>query len=70
MNFSKICFLGQCNQVICSDCTIILHRGHKVTSVSKASKVYIKLLKDSLERTKPLNNYAIYSISKLNDVSR
>jgi tripartite motif-containing protein 45 len=63
-------FCSNCHQVICSDCTILLHRGHKITSIQKASKVYIKLIKDELQKTKPVTNYAIHSISKLNDVSK
>lgn len=63
-------FCTNCQQVICSDCTILLHRAHKMTSISKASKVYIKIVRDELQKTKPVSNYAIHSISKLNDFSK
>jgi tripartite motif-containing protein 45 len=59
-----------CHQVICPDCTILLHRGHKIISVQKASKIYIKVIKDELQKTRPMATYAIHSISKLFDLSK
>lgn len=63
-------FCTTCRQMICSECTILIHRGHKMTSTSKASKIYIEMLKDAKDSTKPLSTYAIHSISKLNDISK
>lgn len=59
-------FCTTCNQVACSDCTILVHRGHKCEPMSKASKVYIKLIKNSLDKTRPVTDYANHTISKLN----
>jgi tripartite motif-containing protein 45 len=41
-----------------------------MTSTSKASKIYIEMLKDAKDSTKPLSTYALHSISKLNDISK
>lgn len=41
-----------------------------MTSIPKASKIYIEMLKDAKNNTKPLSTYAIHSISKLNDISK
>lgn len=49
---------------------MVIHRGHKMTSVSKAAKIYIETLKEAKDNTKPLSTYAIHSISKLNDISK
>jgi tripartite motif-containing protein 45 len=68
-NYLKL-FCTTCRQMICSECTILIHRGHKMTSTSKASKIYIEMLKDAKDSTKPLSTYALHSISKLNDISR
>lgn len=48
----------------------MIHRGHKMTSVSKAAKLYIDTLKEAKDNTKPLSTYAIHSISKLSDISK
>lgn len=63
-------FCTTCCQVICAECTILIHRGHKMTSISKAAKIYIETLKEAKDNTKPLSTYAIHSISKLNDISK
>ena len=69
-NYELKLFCTTCCQAICAECTVLLHRGHKTTSISKASKVYMQLVKDSMEKTKPMSTYAIHSISKLNDLSK
>lgn len=63
-------FCTTCCQVVCSDCIVHIHRGHRVTSTSKAAKIYISTLKEAKDNTKPLSTYAIHSISKLNDISK
>lgn len=63
-------FCTSCHQVCCSDCTILLHRGHKCESVVKAIRVYQKLIKNSLDKTRPLTDYANHTILKLNGISR
>lgn len=55
---------------MCSNCLIILHRGHKCEPIQKAAKSYIKTLRSSLERTRPLSEYASDSISKLASVRK
>lgn len=63
-------FCVTCLQTACSNCTLLLHRGHKCEPVRKASRNYLKLIKDSLGKTKPIKDCAIDSISKLNSLSR
>lgn len=63
-------FCTTCCQLICSECTILIHRGHKMTSVTKASKIYIEMLKEAKDNIKPLTTYAMHSIVKLSDVSK
>jgi tripartite motif-containing protein 45 len=41
-----------------------------MTSITKAAKIYIEMLKDAKDNTKPLTTYAMHSIAKLNDVSK
>lgn len=41
-----------------------------MTSVAKASKIYIEMLKEAKDNIKPLTTYAMHSIVKLNDVSK
>lgn len=41
-----------------------------MTSVSKAAKIYIEMLKEAKDNTKPLSTYATHSISKLSDISK
>ena len=63
-------FCTTCCHVICSECTILIHRGHKMTSIAKASKIYIEMLKDAKDNTKPLTTYAMHSMSRLNEISK
>ncbi|EAT47686.1 AAEL001217-PA [Aedes aegypti] len=62
-------FCTTCHQVICNECTAFIHRDHKYTSASKAGKVYSKFVKNAIEQTKPLEDYAMQSIGRLNDMS-
>lgn len=70
MNHDLKLFCTSCNQVACSDCTILLHRGHKCEAISKASKAYIKVIKNSLDKTRPVTDYANHTISKLNNLNK
>uniref|UniRef100_A0A336KP99 CSON008495 protein n=1 Tax=Culicoides sonorensis TaxID=179676 RepID=A0A336KP99_CULSO len=63
-------FCTNCHQVLCNDCTILLHRGHKYITLAKASKIYMKILMENLERTKPLTEYALHSKLKNNETSK
>ncbi|XP_019547887.2 E3 ubiquitin-protein ligase TRIM45 [Aedes albopictus] len=62
-------FCTTCHQVICNECTVFIHRDHKYTSASKAAKVYSKFVKNAIEQTKPLEDYAMQSVGRLNDMS-
>ncbi|KAM7353406.1 uncharacterized protein ACRADG_005479 isoform 2-T2 [Cochliomyia hominivorax] len=59
-----------CLQVACSDCLILLHKGHKHETISKSVHNFCKILRDSANQTKPLCNYAEHSIEKLNTISK
>lgn len=63
-------FCTNCFQVVCNDCTILLHRGHKCVTLAKASKTYTKMLIDNLERTRPLSDYAMHSKIKMTEASK
>lgn len=63
-------FCVTCLQVACSNCTILLHRGHKCEPIVKAAKVYGKIVRTSLDRTRPLIDYAGDAIAKLNGHAR
>lgn len=63
-------FCTNCHQVLCNDCTILLHRGHKYITLAKASKIYLKILSENLDRTKPLTEYALHSKLKISETSK
>lgn len=63
-------FCTTCLQAACSNCALLLHRGHKCIPVRKACRNYLKSIKDSLCKTRPIKECAIDSISKLNSISR
>jgi tripartite motif-containing protein 45 len=69
-NYELKLYCTSCHQVICNDCTVVLHRGHKFISTAKASKTYMKMVKESLDKSKPMCTYTIHSISKLNDIAK
>lgn len=51
--------------MVCSECVVALHNGHKCESIHKTIKVYSKLLNDSIHRVRPSSDYATLTISKL-----
>lgn len=59
-----------CLQVACSDCLILLHKGHKYESITKAANSFSKILQDSSNQTKPLCKYVEHSIGRLDDISK
>lgn len=63
-------FCTTCLQAACSNCTLLLHPGHKCEPVRKAFRNYLKLIKDSLTKLKPIKDCSNDSISKLNSISR
>ncbi|KAL1400069.1 hypothetical protein pipiens_002117 [Culex pipiens pipiens] len=62
-------FCTTCHQVICPECTVFIHRDHKHTSAAKAAKVYSRFVKGAIEQTRPLEDYAMQSVGRLNDMS-
>lgn len=63
-------FCTTCNQVICNDCSRLIHKEHKCQSISNALKDYLKLIKNNLEKIQPLSDNANHTISKLNEISK
>ncbi|KAJ6647447.1 Tripartite motif-containing protein 45 [Pseudolycoriella hygida] len=63
-------FCTVCMQVACSNCSLLLHQGHKCEPVRRACRNYLKLIKDSLSKAKSIKDCANDSISKLNSISR
>ncbi|XP_055548370.1 tripartite motif-containing protein 45 [Wyeomyia smithii] len=62
-------FCTTCHQVICNECTAHVHWDHKHTSASKACKIYSRFVRNAIEQTKPLEDYASQAIGRLNDLS-
>ncbi|XP_055598722.1 uncharacterized protein LOC129748223 [Uranotaenia lowii] len=62
-------FCTTCHQVICNECTTFIHRDHKSTSAAKACKVYSRFVRNAIEQTRPLEDFAMQSVARLNDVS-
>lgn len=63
-------FCTTCLQATCSNCILILHRGHKCEPVRRAYRNYLKVIKDALEKNRRIKDCANDSISKLNSISR
>lgn len=63
-------YCTSCQQVACSECLIVIHRGHKCEPIQKALKVYTKVLTDRLNRVRPLSDYANFTISKLSGATK
>lgn len=58
-------FCGNCNQVACHNCTILLHKGHKFESIERARQRIFKKFQESLERNQKYHEYINGSVSKL-----
>lgn len=63
-------FCTTCLQAACSNCTLLLHRGHKCEPVRRACRNYLKLIRDSLSKSRQIKDCVCDSISKLNSISR
>lgn len=63
-------FCTICLQVACTDCLILLHKGHKHEPISKSVNYYSRILRESVDQTRPLCNYAEHSIGKLNEIAK
>uniref|UniRef100_A0A182WGF7 B box-type domain-containing protein n=1 Tax=Anopheles minimus TaxID=112268 RepID=A0A182WGF7_9DIPT len=62
-------FCTSCHQVICGECSTLLHRDHRCTTVARAGKVYGRFVRGAIEQTRPLEDYALQSVGRLNDVT-
>uniref|UniRef100_A0A1S4H1W0 B box-type domain-containing protein n=1 Tax=Anopheles gambiae TaxID=7165 RepID=A0A1S4H1W0_ANOGA len=62
-------FCTTCHQVICGECSTLLHRDHRCTTVSRAGKVYGRFVRSAIEQTRPLEDYALQSVGRLNDLT-
>lgn len=63
-------FCVTCLQLICNDCQVIIHKNHKLESISKAFRTHQKILRETNDRTRPLCTYADNSVSRLNDIAK
>ncbi|TMW49834.1 hypothetical protein DOY81_005074, partial [Sarcophaga bullata] len=63
-------FCIACLQVACSDCLILVHKGHKHETIAKSINYFGRILRDSTEQTRPMCNYAEHSIEKLNEIAK
>ncbi|XP_052897640.1 tripartite motif-containing protein 45 [Anopheles moucheti] len=62
-------FCTSCHQVICGECSTLLHRDHRCTTVARAGKVYGRFVRGAIEQTRPLEDYALQSVGRLNDLT-
>nr|XP_016940680.1 tripartite motif-containing protein 45 [Drosophila suzukii] len=69
-NFELKAFCTQCRQLACTDCLVLLHKGHRHETISRAIGHQGKLLKEATDQTRPLCQYAEHSIERLNDIAR
>ncbi|XP_055837604.1 tripartite motif-containing protein 45 [Episyrphus balteatus] len=68
--FEMKAFCSSCRQVACTDCLLLLHKGHKHESINKAFATYSKSIKESTDQARPLCDYAHHSISRLNEIAK
>ncbi|KAI8041879.1 tripartite motif-containing protein 45 isoform X1 [Drosophila gunungcola] len=69
-NFELKAFCTQCRQLACTDCLVLLHKGHRHETISRAIGHQGKLLKEATDQTRPLCQYAEHSIERLNEIAR
>ncbi|XP_058122451.1 uncharacterized protein LOC131293331 [Anopheles ziemanni] len=62
-------FCTTCHQVICGECSTLLHRDHRCTTVARAGRVYGRFVRSAIEQTRPLEDYALQQVGKLNDLT-
>uniref|UniRef100_A0A182QJG5 B box-type domain-containing protein n=1 Tax=Anopheles farauti TaxID=69004 RepID=A0A182QJG5_9DIPT len=62
-------FCTACHQVICGECSTLLHRDHRCTTVARAGKVYGRFVRGAIEQTRPLEDYALQTVGRLNDLT-
>lgn len=65
-----VIFCINCQQVLCNECTILVHRGHKCVPIAKANKVYGKILVEHVERMRPAVEIVVCTKQTMNEISR
>lgn len=55
----------KCDQVACHNCTILLHKGHKLELIERAKQRKIKSFEESLQRNQQFHDYVNDSMDKL-----
>ncbi|XP_001356614.3 tripartite motif-containing protein 45 [Drosophila pseudoobscura] len=69
-NFELKAFCVVCRQLACTDCLVLLHKGHRHENIARAIGQQGKLLREATDQTRPLCQYAEHSIERLNDIAR
>ncbi|ALC38208.1 CG8419 [Drosophila busckii] len=61
-----------CQQLACPDCLVLQHRNHRHETVAKAfTQLQVsKQLREAMDQTRPLCQYAEHSIERLNEIAR
>ncbi|XP_052864548.1 tripartite motif-containing protein 45 [Anopheles cruzii] len=62
-------FCTTCHRVVCGECSALVHQDHRCTSVARAGKVYGRFVTSAIEQTRPLEDYALQAVGKLNDLT-
>ncbi|KAH8282465.1 hypothetical protein KR054_007819 [Drosophila jambulina] len=69
-NFELKAFCTQCRQLACTDCLVLLHKGHRHETIPRAIVHQGKQLREATDQTRPLCQYAEHSIERLNEIAR
>lgn len=69
-NFELKAFCTLCRQLACTDCLVLLHKGHRHETISRAIVHQGKQLREATDQTRPLCQYAEHSIERLNEIAR
>lgn len=57
-------YCTHCDQVACHNCTILLHKGHKLDSIDNAKKYQINSLRETIEKSRKFQETIHNSILK------
>ncbi|KAH8237974.1 hypothetical protein KR032_009370 [Drosophila birchii] len=69
-NFELKAFCTLCRQLACTDCLVLLHKGHRHETIPRAIVHQGKQLREATDQTRPLCQYAEHSIERLNEIAR
>ncbi|XP_067624833.1 uncharacterized protein [Eurosta solidaginis] len=70
LGFEMKSFCNNCLQIACADCLVLLHKGHRHESITKAFSNYSNLLQDAMDHTRPLCNYAERAIERMSGITK